>query len=274
MKWFSLILVTMVAGCVSDDFNNLADGFNPPTPREAALLSVDQYNPDNRRRGLTLLANSPFGGAPEYLAMYRDYVNEDPDPLVRAAAIKALARFGDSNDAMVIMPWLNRGKTKSTQVRRAAAQALQRLHNPQVVPSLLRSLRDPDEEIHVREAIATALGQYPENQVFVGLIAALQANDLSINLSAAQSLHILTRQVFGTDWDVWYEWGVLVVDMEQDLFAAQSVYEYPTYQHQARWWDKITFWEHRIHERPDVPAGLKEATKRSTYDDETVDSLK
>jgi len=96
MKWFSLILVTMVAGCVSDDFNNLADGFNPPTPREAALLSVDQYNPDNRRRGLTLLANSPFGGAPEYLAMYRDYVNEDPDPLVRAAAIKALDFSGYS----------------------------------------------------------------------------------------------------------------------------------------------------------------------------------
>ena len=254
--------------CVSDDFNNLATGLAPPTPMQAALMAVDLYDADDRRTGITLLANSSFGGAPEYLKMYRDYVVEDRDPLVRAASIKALARFGNPDDAVLIAPWLSRSKEESSQVRRAAAAAMQRLHNPAVVPGLLRSLRDQDEEIQVRSSVATALGQYPENQVFIGLIAALQAGDFSINLSAAQSLRTLTGQVFGTDWDAWYDWGELVVAMNQDIFASISVYEYPTYQHEARWWDNLTFWEHRIHEKPDAPAGLKEASTRSTYDDE------
>jgi hypothetical protein len=261
-----------IVGCVSDDYNNIAQGFSPPTPREAALMAVDQYDADERRTGITLLANSPFGGSPEYLKLYRDYVIEDRDPLVRAASIKALARFGVPDDALLIAPWLNRSVEESAQVRRAAATALQRLHNPTVVPTLLRSLRDQDEESQVRASVATALGQYPENQVFTGLIAALQATDFAINLSAAQSLHSLTGQVFGTDWDAWYEWGAMVVDTEQNVFASMSVYEYPTYQHEARWWDTLTFWEHRIHERPDAPAGLKEASTRTTYDEEDDES--
>lgn len=272
MRCFVLTLTFLLASCVTDDYNNLAQGFSPPTPQQAALMAVDQYDADERRAGITLLANSPFGGAPEYLKLYRDYVVEDRDPLVRAASIKALARFGNPDDALLIVPWLSRSNEESSQVRRASATAMQRLHNPSVVPSLLRSLRDQDEESQVRSSVATALGQYPENQVFTGLIAALQANDLSINLSAAQSLHCLTGQVFGTDWDAWYEWGAMVVETNQNVFASMSVYEYPTYQHEARWWDNLTFWEHRIHERPDAPAGLKEASTRSTYDDEVDES--
>ncbi len=257
-----------LTSCVADDFNNLAQGFSPKTPKQAALMALDQYNPDARRTGVTLLANSPFGGEPEYLKMYRDYVLEDRDPLVRSASIKALARFGNQEDALIIAPWLNRNVEESAQVRRASAKALQRLHNPAVVPTLLRSLRDKDEEGQVRASVATALGQYPENQVFIGLISSLQVNNLSINLSAAQSLHSLTGQVFGTDWDAWYEWGEQSVSANVDIFEDMSIYEYPTYQHEARWWDKLTFWEHRIHERPDAPAGLKEASKRKTYDEE------
>lgn len=261
-------MFTLLASCVSDDFNNLAEGFSPPSPRQAALMAVDQYNADDRRTGITLLSTSSFGGAPDYLEMYRDYVIKDRDPLVRAASMKALARFGTPEDALLIFPWLNRSNEESSQVRRAASIALQRLHNASVVPALLRSLRDQDEENQVRASVATALGQYPENQVFIGLVASLQANDLSINLSAAQSLHTLTGQVFGTDWDAWYEWGELAVELDQNIFASKSVYEYPTYQHVSRWWDDLTFWEHRIHEQPDAPAGLKEASTLSTYDDE------
>ena len=269
MKWISAIALLLCSGCIVDDFNDMGEGFIPISPRDAALMAVDQYNPDHRRQGITLLANSNFGGAPEYLAMYRDYVAEDRDPLVRAAAMKALARFGSGDDAKLIAMWLSRTNTQSTQVRRAAAIALQRLHNTAVVPILLRSLSDSDEENQVRTAVATALGQYPENQVFVGLIAALQANDLAINKAASESLCILTGQVFGTDWDAWYEWGQRVVDTNTALFAAKSEFQYPTYRYESRWWDSIVFWDNKINERPDVPAGLKEQTRKTTYDDGT-----
>lgn len=272
MKWVTPLALLLCSGCIVDDFNDMGEGFIPTTPHEAALMAVDQYDPDRRRRGITLLATSDFGGGDEYLAMYRDYIAEDRDPLVRAAAIKALARFGEGEDAKLIAMWLSRSNTESTQVRRAAASALQRLHSTPVVPILLRSLRDPDEESHVRAAVATALGQYPENQVFVGLIAALQANDLAINRAASESLCMLTGQVFGTDWDAWYEWGQLVVDTNTELFAAQSVYQYPTYQNEEYWWDSLVFWDSQISERPDVPAGLKEQMRKSTYDE--VDASK
>tara|TARA_B100000959_G_C14968637_1_gene618805 strand:- start:1355 stop:2188 length:834 start_codon:yes stop_codon:yes gene_type:complete len=267
----SIFASALLVSCVSDDFGNIVEGFSPISPKQAALMAVDQYDADDRRTGITLLANSPFGGAPEYLKIYRDYVKNDHDPLVRAASIKALARFGNPEDAMLVVKWLNRSDEQSTQVRRAAAISLQRLHNPAVVPKLLRSLRDPDEGSQVRASVATALGQYPEDQVFMGLVASLQATDLAINLSGAQSLHTLTGQVFGTDWDAWFEWRRESVDAEQDIFAHMSVYEYPTYKHEARWWDRLTFWERRIHEKPDAPAGLKKASTRSTYDEE-VDS--
>ena len=270
MKYVPLFIFVAMFGCVADDFNNMAEGFSPPTPREAAIMAINQYDSDVRRHGITLLANSSFGGDSDYLSMYRDYVKNDRDPLVRSSAIKALARFGTPQDAILIAPWLSRSTTGSTQVRRSAANALQRLHNQQVVGYLLRSLRDVDEEPQVRSAVATALGQYPENQVFVGLISALQTNKLSINLAAAQSLHALTGQVFGTDWDAWFEWGAEIAESNGDLFAHQSAYEYPTYQHEASWWDQITFWEHRIHEEPNIPVGLGGQTGRSTYGDEAT----
>ena len=267
---FLAVASMFLASCVSDDFNNMTQGFSPITPKQAALMALDQYNADDRRMGITLLANSPFGGAPEYLKLYRDYVVLDKDPLVRAAAIKALARFGNEEDAILIAPWLNIRNEESAQVRRAAATALQRLHNPGVVSNLLQSLSDRGEETQVRAFSATALGQYPESRVFFALISALQASDLAIDLSAAQSLHSLTGQVFGTDWDAWFEWSGAVNRTKGDIFEHMTVYEYPTYQHEARWWDKLTFWEHRIHENPDVPAGLKGDSIRSTYDDEEI----
>lgn len=268
MKWLSVFLLLFCSSCIVDDFNDMGEAFRPTSPREAALLAVDQYNPDNRRQGITLLANSNFGGLPEYLALYRDYIAEDRDPLVRAAAIKAVARFGVSDDAKLIAMWLSRTSTESVQVRRAAATALQRVHSKSVVPVLLRSLADSDEESHVRSAVATALGQYPENQVFVGLIAALQSNDLSINKAASESLSTLTGQVFGTDWDAWYEWGQQVVDSNSALFAAQSEFQYPTYRYEKQWWDSVVFWNNKTNERPDIPIGLKEKTRKTTYENE------
>jgi hypothetical protein len=265
MKKLLLFLVLCsISSCVSDDFNNMAEGFAPPTLADAFEMAQDPHDPDQRRKGLTLLSNAPFGGGSQYQRIYREFIEKEDDPLVRAAAIKALARFGNADDALIILPWLSMDNTQSEQVRRAAARALQRFYNPSVVPALLRTLRNQEEQVQARTNVAIALGQYAEKRVFNGLILGLQANNLSLNLAAAQSLHVLTGQVFGIDWDGWYEWSD---KPGTDIFAFQSAYTYPTYKHEESWWDNVTFWEYRIHEKPDYPAGSKEATKMSTYDD-------
>ena len=62
MKYVPLFIFVAMFGCVADDFNNMAEGFSPPTPREAAIMAINQYDSDVRRHGITLLANSSFGG--------------------------------------------------------------------------------------------------------------------------------------------------------------------------------------------------------------------
>ena len=256
-----------MCSCVTDDFNDLAKGFSPLSPKQAALMASDQYSPDERRVGITLLSTSTFGGAPPYVTMYRDYVVADGDALVRAAAIKALARYATVEDADLIVPWLRREGSDSVQVRREAALALQRIHNPTVVSSLLIALGDANEETAVRAYCATALGQYPEDRVIVGLIASLDANELSINLAAAQSLHTLTGKSFELDQYAWFAWYKEERAQSKNLFEGMTYFEYPTYQHEQRWWDRFVFWEQRNEEKPSVPVGLVDPTRRSTYDD-------
>ena len=259
-----------MGGCVTDDFNDLAKGFAPVTPNDAATMASDQYSPDERREGITLLANSPFGGGPPYVALYRDYVIDDGDPLVRAAAIKALARYSEVSDAKLIVPWLRRAGSQSIQVRREAAIALQRIHNPAVVGDLLRSLGDENEDPTVRSFSATALGHYPEDRVLVGLISSLDANELTINLASAESLHILTGQVFGVDRYAWFDWYRKTRDANKDPFEAMSFFQYPTFRYQIRWYDRFVFWELRNEEKPGTPVGLEDPTRRSTYDDASI----
>ena len=76
MKWISVIALLLCSGCIVDDFNDMGEGFIPTSPRDAALMAVDQYNPDHRRQGITLFANSNFGGAPESLAIFRHYYSQ------------------------------------------------------------------------------------------------------------------------------------------------------------------------------------------------------
>ncbi|MBC8203827.1 MAG: HEAT repeat domain-containing protein [Planctomycetes bacterium] len=266
----TLSLLLFLGGCVTDDFNDLAKGFAPVTPNQAAMMASDQHSPDERREGITLLANSPFGGGPPYVSMYRDYVIEDGDPLVRAAAIKALARYAEVTDAELIAPWLRSDGSESIQVRREAAVALQRIHNPIVVGDLLRSLGDENEDSTVRAFCATALGHYPEDRVLLGLISSLDANELTINLASSESLHILTGQVFGTDQYAWFEWYRATHDANNNPFEAMTFFQYPTFKYETRWYDRFVFWEHRNEEKPDVPVGLEDPTRRSTYDDSSV----
>ncbi len=44
-----LLFIVLLTGCVSDDFNNMAQGFTPITPTQAAVMALDQHNPDKRQ---------------------------------------------------------------------------------------------------------------------------------------------------------------------------------------------------------------------------------
>ncbi|MDY7107653.1 MAG: hypothetical protein SYC29_03360 [Planctomycetota bacterium] len=117
----------------------------------------------------------------------------------------------------------------------------------------------------MRIAVARALGQYPEDRVFQGLVAALDARELAVNVAARESLHTLTGQAHGLDPSQWLSW---YNDAGGDRFAGGKEYLYPTYQRRESWLEKLAFWTSRPIEQPAPPVGLRPESQRRTYQDE------
>lgn len=233
----------------------------PPSPSEAADWAVDTTDQENQRRGVTLLGTAIFGSDEVYLQLFRLYVQESEDPLVRAAAISALARHGTALDAKLIAVNLD---SQFVQVRLAAAIGLQRLHDPEVAEAMYQKLVDENESADIRVELAIGLGQYPRDDVFQALVTALDQTELTVNYAAMDSLRILTDQDFGiarTRWITWYETTPL-----ERRFAANSLYLYPTFVRPYGFWDYVVFWDMPVWEKPGLPAGLAATGQRSTYE--------
>jgi hypothetical protein len=251
-------------GCetVSQDISDFTRSLAPPSPSEAARMALDPHDADHRREGTLLLANASFGGAEVYVAMYRDYVDNEPNPLVKAVAIRALGRHGAQEDARRIARHL---RHENRQVRWEAAKALQRIHDPSIIADLLAVTRNVDESTDVRVATVVALGQYPQDRVFQGLVAALNARDLAVNVAAERSLRIITGESFGMNTRTWLAW---YANHPDDPFAGGLEYLYPTYSRDSTFLEKLAFWAPRVQEEPGLPIGLGSKTERRTYDDD------
>lgn len=248
------------SGCetVSADVADLFEPFNLPAPGEAARWMFDR-NPDLRRRGVTLIYASPFGGEEAYIKQYADMTRNDPDPLARAAAVRALSRHGTPDHAVLLAEQLTH---ESIHVRWEAAKGLQRLHNPAVVPILTRVLANTSEEVDVRAAIAFALGQYPTDDAAQKLIAALDAPELVVNINAREALRTMTGEDHGLDRGAWFNWYI----KSPAPFANRQEYRYPVYQRDDTLMEHIAFWTKKNWEEPGTPVGLRDEVRR-TYDE-------
>jgi hypothetical protein len=240
------------SGCdtISSDFSSFTESFSPPTPQQAAQWAADPNDQENARRGTILLANAPWGGALPYLRMYRLYAEDSLDPLVRAAALQALGRHGDPEDAVLVAKSVT---SPFRQVRLAAAKALQRLHDPAVADTIWPRLVDGSEDADVRVELAIALGQYATRDSFEALCSALDDRELAINLAAADSLRLITGADFGLEPGRWRAWR----DATPDPFRDEVPYYFPTFERQLGFGDYIMFWAIPTFEQPGVPAGMR-----------------
>ncbi|MCH2161459.1 MAG: HEAT repeat domain-containing protein [Phycisphaerales bacterium] len=247
-------------GCdtISEDFTDFVDSLQPPSPFEAAVWANDFNDPGKQRQGVVLISNAPFGGAEPYLRLYRVLVEEDSDPLVRAAAIRALGRWGEPDDARIIAEQLD---NEYDQVRLESAKALQRIHEPSVADDLWRRLVDEEEREEIRIEIAIAIGQYPGDATFQALLVALDNRSLALNLAAVDSLRILTSENWGLDARRWLAW----YDSTSRPFKGQETFLYPTFERRVSFLERLVFWAPVNFEKPSVPRGM-EPEARSTYD--------
>ncbi|MCC5787406.1 MAG: HEAT repeat domain-containing protein [Phycisphaerales bacterium] len=244
--------LAVLGGCALDGrpgARTLWEAFAPATPAEAALMALDEEDPDRRFRGTMLLANAPWGGEEVYLVLYRDYI-EDSEPNVRAAAARALGNHGRPADAALLVTAL---EDPEPMVRIEAAQALQRLHAPDAVQAMLRRLRrdiEPDPDI--RAELAHGLGQYAERRVLDELVRAMNDRSLRVIHNASLSLKTLTGQDFGYDHRAWARW---VADAS-DPFTARRAYVYPAFYREKFFLEYLPFTREPPNEQAASPAGM------------------
>jgi HEAT repeats/PBS lyase HEAT-like repeat len=255
----SAVAISVTGGCGLD----LAGGsdltqesvlsvFSAPDPAQAARWAADPYDPDKRQRGMLLLANAPWGGEPVYLNFYTTAL-EDEDARVRAVACLAFSLHGAPDNVPAILEKLS---DPEVVVRRAAALALQRVHNPLAIDPLLKaSSPRSEDDTETRAAAATALGQYPDPQVIQGLIGSLRDRRLLVNKASLDSLIVLTGQDFGYDVGAWLQW----TGETDDLFAGRGSFVYPVYHRDTKVWEYFIPWMRPPNEIASTPAGSRQA---------------
>lgn len=222
----------------------------PPTPSEAARDAFNVYDADARRESVAMLSSAKFGGEAPYQRMYRLLI-DDPDATVRAGCIKALGTHGTAHDAKLITPRL---EDEAAVVRWEAAIALQKIHDPGAVGSLIR-VTGRDADADVRMAAAVALGQYAQRRVYHALVGALNDPSFGVVQAANQSLVILTGKDLGYDASQWLSWAQTHRD---DLFTDRQTYVWQPYHEPPGLVDYIIFWKKRQVAQPQPPRGLEE----------------
>ena len=259
----AILACTTLCACdtIGSDFRSMADVLSPPSPTEAAQWAVDTTDAENMRRGVVLLGTSSFGGVDAYIKLYRFYVKDMKDPLVQGAAISALSRFGNPEDAVLIAERLD---SEYPHVRLAAALGLQRIHNVSVSQAMWKKMGDESEAQETRVELAIGLGQYPQDDSFQALVTALDHSELTVNLAALDSLRLMTGNDLGIDrmrWLGWYETTPV-----EKRFRGQNFYLYPTFQRHLGFWDYVVFWDIPKFETPGLPNGIADAGSRKTYE--------
>jgi len=173
-------------------------------PEDAAANLFNVTSPDERRDAIAYLETKPYGHNPPYMTAYELLAKEDPHPMVRAQAMRAL---GSSHQPEAV-EYLVRGLNDAdVQVRRDAATGLINTYGDAATqPLTLHAKADIDPTVRVSSVRALRNTAAPE--AIRGLIDALDDRDVAVTYYARESLVAVTGQGIGPDpreWLTWYE---------------------------------------------------------------------
>ena len=202
-----LLMTTAVAG-----------GCESHTLGEATRLMQDDGSADARREGIAyLVTHFEAATVSPYTGRYRQIAKSDPDPNVRAMAVRALNICREKSSTGTFIAALD---DDSELVRLEGAKALANVPDPAAVPGLLRLLTGrrvavvegrqlvTPEDRDVRIAAADALHHYPTLDVEHALVGHLVGTDFGVAWQVHQSLATLTGQDFRYDEAAWLKYLV------------------------------------------------------------------
>jgi hypothetical protein len=177
--------------------------FHRKLPSDAAREMEDASSADNRRTGIYELVKYPFAQHPPYTNRYRQIALYDEDPLVRAAAVRALNICRDRDSTGI---WEQALSDKSPLVRLEAAKALVHIPDPDAAPTLLSMLQNREENRDVRIACADALQNDRTLSVARSLSTELGEREFGVAWQSRRSLRVLTGRDYGYDQAAWLEY--------------------------------------------------------------------
>jgi hypothetical protein len=239
MKPFSTLIIL---ACLAATIGCQEPLGSPDPSRKFAGMSrrqlVDQMfgskDPDMRRGAIAEIASHDWGRQHPYPMGFARLAKNDPEPVVRRAAITALGQAGDARYINEVVGGL---REANPGVRWDAAVALDNIIGPEAVEPLFTAALS-DTEVDVRSAAAFALRHYRERAVLNALVRCLKDPDYAVRFKASAALTELTGEYGGTDADTWQQ----LIDRKPQPFAKAS--------QQRPWWD----WFGTAQKQPAAPA--------------------
>lgn len=135
----------------------------------------------------------------EYTDQLARQIQIEPDPLVRAAIIRATSRFRTPLAYQILEAGL---RDENPDVRLSCCQSLGVRAETRSVSSLASVLRD-DESKDVRLAATEALGRIKDPTAVAALAVALDDRDPAMQFVGVQSMKSITGKDYGGDVEAW-----------------------------------------------------------------------
>ncbi len=194
------LLLFILTGCGA--MRNVGEIMTGNTPEKNAKMMEDPSSADQRREGMVYLADHEFGRNPPYTTRHQQIAAKDPDPLVRATAVRSLNISRDKTATKVFIKALS---DPSPLVRLEGAKALYRLPDPEAVDKLLALTKSADENKDIRIAAAEALQHYKRLDVGRTLIGLLNTKDFALAWQARRTLKRLTGKDLNYNESAWLD---------------------------------------------------------------------
>jgi hypothetical protein len=236
-----IVLAALAVGCGGGGdpaagwtLNNLVRKLLGPSPSQYVDMVLDQNDPDRRREGIIGLSKHDWGLTDKYLRGYAAILKTDRDPLVRAAAARALGKAKDPNYTGDVAAALF---DESDAVRHDAAVALDGVVGEAAVEPL-RKVAVSDTDQDVRTSCARALRHYWREDVVRTLVVCLSDKAFGVRHEAHASLVAVTGMDRGYEPENWADLALKALP--------------PKPPQKASWWDRL--WR-RGGKPPPAPAG-------------------
>jgi HEAT repeat protein len=184
-------------------------------------MALEGETPDQRRKGVVGLAASRDGQSEWATKVYLTVARKDSDPMVRCAALRALAPVPDSQTVTLTLQILSNPRQTDKDARPAngpvrwdAARLLHRIiredgYDPAQRGDIMITLLDRaanDRDRNVRLTCIDSLGYFHDAAVLTALIDILREDDYAMQHAAETSLIAMTGVTHHHDAESWRTW--------------------------------------------------------------------